>query len=169
VEIIYQAPLIDSEPSAHLQEHSCEVQLPFLQYLGEKHGRDFTIVPICMMMQDMETATEIGASINKVAKKLGRDVVVIASTDFTHYQPQEIAYQGDKQVLEAIKAMDEKLMMTRVAEFNVTMCGYGPVSSTIIASKAMGAKKAEILKYATSGDITGDPSAVVGYASAVFL
>jgi MEMO1 family protein len=169
VEMIYQTPLIDSEPSAHLQEHSCEVQLPFLQYLGEKMDRNFSIVPICMMMQDMETSTEIGDSINKVTKKLGRDVVVIASTDFTHYQPYEIAYQGDKQVLEAIKVMDEKLMMTRVAELNVTMCGYGPVSSTIIASKAMGAEKAEIMKYATSGDITGDHSAVVGYASAVFL
>ena len=166
-ELIHQAPIIDSEPSANSQEHSCEVQLPFLQYLAQRWNKDFQIVPICMWMQDLETATEVGTSIAKTSRKLGRDVLIIASTDFTHYKPQEIAVNNDRQVLDAIKKLDEKLMIKRVNESNITMCGYGPVAAALVASKLLDAKKVDILKYATSGDITGDKTAVVGYASAV--
>lgn len=168
-ELLKHTPILDSESSAHLQEHSCEVQIPFLQYLAQIGGTDLKIVPICMWMQDLETATELGISIEKIRSGLKRDIVVIASTDFTHYQPHDIAYKQDKKVLEAIEMLDEKLMMERVRQLQVSMCGYGPVSSTIISSKARSASRAEILKYATSGDITGDSSAVVGYGSAVFL
>lgn len=168
-ELLIHTPIMDSEPSAHLQEHSCEVQIPFLQYLVDRVDKEFKIVPICMWMQDLKTAIEIGISMAEIKKKLDRDVVVIASTDFSHYKPQEIAYKTDKQVLEAISLLDEKLMMKRVSELNVNMCGYGPVASTMVACKAGSATRAEILKYATSGDISGDTSAVVGYASALFL
>jgi AmmeMemoRadiSam system protein B len=115
-----------------------------------------------------ENNPSMGKAIYETAKALGRDIVVLASSDMTHYKPQNIASQNDSQVLEAIKMMDEKLMIKRVMDLNVTMCGYGPVASTLVASKGMGAKNVEILKYATSGDVTGDMSAVVGYASAVF-
>lgn len=165
--LIAKAPIIDSEPLAHVQEHSCEVQVPFLQYLAEIAGRDFQMVPICVWMQDLVTATEIGVAIAETSQKLGRDVVVVASTDFTHYKPYEVAYNNDHLVLEAVEALDEKAVMSRVEELNVTMCGFGPVNSSIVYSKLMGAESAEVLKYATSGDITGDKSAVVGYAAAV--
>ena len=163
------ASIIDSEPSAHLQEHSCEVQLPFLQYLAKIGGREFKIVPICLWMQDLQTTSEIGQAIAQTSKQLGRDVLVVASTDFTHYKPQDVASTTDHQVLEAIKDLDEEAMMEKVQELNVTMCGFGTVASAIVASKILNAEKAEILKYATSGDITGDRSAVVGYASAVII
>lgn len=166
-QLILDAPIIDSEPLAHLQEHSCEVQVPFLQYIGQKWDRKFKIVPICMWMQDLQTTTEIGHAIAKTSEKLGRDVVVVASTDFTHYKPQEVAFETDHMVLDAIEVLDEKTMMQTIEEYNVTMCGFGPVATAIVYSKIMGAKKAEILKYATSGDTTGDGKAVVGYASAV--
>lgn len=156
--------IIDPNPEAHIQEHSCEVQIPFLQYFS----RDFKIVPICMWMQDLDTAYELGISISKAAEELGIDVIVIASSDFTHYQSQDVAFQKDMQVLDAIEAMDEKLMMRRVSDLNVTMCGYGPVASTIVAAKELGASNGKIIKYATSGDITGDYYSVVGYASVVF-
>ena len=156
--------IIDPNPEAHLQEHSCEVQIPFLQYFN----RDFKIVPICMWMQDLDTAYEVGISISKAAEELGTDVLVIASSDFTHYEPQDVAFQKDMEVLDAIEAMDEKLMIRRVSDLNVTMCGYGPVASTIVAAKELGASNGEIIKYATSGDITGDYYSVVGYASVVF-
>ena len=162
--LVEDALIIDPDASAHIQEHSCEVQLPFLQYFSE----DFKIVPISMWMQDLETSSEIGKSIKETADALGKDVVVIASSDMTHYKPQKIASQDDRQVLEAISHMDEKLMIKRVMDLNVTMCGYGPVAATLVASKELGAQNAQILKYATSGDLTGDLSAVVGYASAVF-
>lgn len=163
------APIIDSEPLAHMQEHSCEVQLPFLQYLAKIGNKEFKIVPICLWMQDLQTTTEIGEAIARTSNELGRDVVVVASTDFTHYKPQEVASNTDHQVLEAIKALNEKTMMNLVQELNITMCGFGTVASAIIASKIQKAEKAEILKYATSGDITGDYTAVVGYASAVII
>jgi AmmeMemoRadiSam system protein B len=162
--MIENAGIIESNPAAHIKEHSAEVQLPFLQYLNP----DFQFVPVTMWMQDMETAAEIGNSIQKTASELERDIVVIASTDFTHYKPQKEAYIQDMQVIDAIKAMDEKLMMERVSQLNVTMCGYGPVAATMIAVKKMGATYCELLKYATSGDTTGDNSSVVAYASAVF-
>ncbi len=162
--MIKNASMIDSNPDAHIKEHSAEVQLPFLQYFDT----DFQFVPVTMWMQDIETSTEIGNSIQKTASELGRDVVVIASTDFTHYQPQNVAQTQDMQVIDAIKAMDEKLMINRVAQLNVSMCGYGPVAATMVATKKMGAKNCEVLKYATSGDTTGDKSSVVAYASAVF-
>ena len=162
--MIQNAKIIDSNPDAHIKEHSAEVQLPFLQYFNT----DFQFVPVTMWMQDIETSTEIGNSIQKTASELGRDVVVIASTDFTHYQPQNVAQTQDMQVIDAIKAMDEKLMINRVAQLNVSMCGYGPVAATMVAVKKMGAKNCEVLKYATSGDTTGDKSSVVAYASAVF-
>lgn len=156
--------ILDSDPAAHLKEHSAEVQLPFLQYFN----KDFKFVPVTMWMQDIETATEVGTAIHQAVMELDKDVVVIASTDFTHYQPQDVAYNQDMRVLEAIEKMDERLMMSRVIEMNVSMCGYGPVAGTIVASKKMGATACELKKYATSGDTTGDKSSVVAYASAVF-
>jgi AmmeMemoRadiSam system protein B len=156
--------LLDDDPSAHIKEHSCEVQLPFLQDITP----DFKIVPICMMMQDLETSRELGQSIAKISHDLGKDVVVIASTDFTHYQPHEVAKAQDAKVLEAISAFDEGKMIQVIQDYNVTMCGYGPVTATMVAAKAMGATEAKILKYATSGETGGDYNAVVGYGSAVF-
>lgn len=161
------APIIDQDPVAHMQEHSCEVQVPFIQYLAQTAGKEFKMVPISMWMQDLITATEIGNAVAQTSKQLDRDVVIVASTDFTHYKPHDIAYNNDHQVLDAIKALDEKAVMNRVEELNVTMCGFGPVNAAIIYSKQMGAEEVEVLKYATSGDITGDKSAVVGYAAAV--
>ena len=163
-ELLNYYPLLDDDPSAHLKEHSCEVQLPFLQEISP----DFKMVPVCMMMQDLETSRELGEAISHTASKLGRDLVVIASTDFTHYQPHDVAKAHDAEVLEAISAMDELEMMQTVRKFNVTMCGYGPVAATIEASKGMGATEASILQYATSGDTGGDYTSVVGYASAIF-
>ncbi|MCC7551770.1 MAG: AmmeMemoRadiSam system protein B [Methanobacterium sp.] len=164
VALVEDYPLLDDDPSAHIKEHSCEVQLPFLQDITP----DFKIVPICMMMQDLETSRELGQSIAKISHALGKDVVVIASTDFTHYQPHEVAKAQDAKVLEAISALDEGKMIQVIQDYNVTMCGYGPVTATMVAAKAMGATEAKILKYATSGETGGDYNAVVGYGSAVF-
>lgn len=157
-------PLLDDDPSAHIKEHSCEVQLPFIQEISP----DFKLVPICMMMQDLLTSQELGQAIAETTLKLDKDIVVIASTDFTHYQPHQVAEAQDRKVLDYIKSLDEEGMVRAISQNNVTMCGYGPVTATMVASKKMGATEAQILKYATSGDTSGDYSSVVGYASAVF-
>ena len=163
-ELVDNYPLLDDEPTAHMREHSCEVQLPFLQQLGQ----NFKLVPICMMMQDLETSQELGRAIAATVDKLESDLVVIASTDFTHQMPHELAEAQDAKVLEAIESFDEEEMIRRIIANNVTMCGYGPVATTMAASKAMGARSVRILKYATSGDTSGNYTSVVGYGSAVF-
>ncbi|MBZ9571565.1 AmmeMemoRadiSam system protein B [Methanobrevibacter sp. TMH8] len=163
--MVLNSNFIDSDTSAHVKEHSCEVHLPFLQYFSN----DFKIVPIVMWMQDMETSEDIADSIVKTAKKLKRSISIIASTDLTHYEPKSIAEKKDKFILDAINNMDESALLNSIKTHRITMCGYGPTISTIRASRDLGAKKGEVLKYATSGDISGDLSSVVGYCSAIFV
>lgn len=158
-EILRRSLIIDRDESAHLLEHSLEVQIPFLQFvLGE-----FKIVPICMMMQDIHTSMEVGNAIAESVKD--RNVLIIASTDLTHYEPQKSAEKKDKAVIDAILSLNEKKLEKVIYERSISMCGPGPVLAAIRASKLLGAKRAELLKYATSGDVTGDYSAVVGYSS----
>ncbi|MFH1821470.1 MAG: AmmeMemoRadiSam system protein B [Methanobacteriota archaeon] len=152
--------IIDIDMMAHAYEHSIEVQLPFLQHLFDEK---FKIVPICMMLQDERTSVEVGDAIAEAA--VGKDVVILASTDFTHYESQNSAMGKDKKVINKILAMDPIGVVRTVDEEEVTMCGYGPVSAMLQAAKKLGAKKAEILKYATSGDTSGPMEHVVGYAS----
>lgn len=151
--------MIEADETPHIYEHSVEVQLPWLQYLYGK-GK---IVPIAMLAQDIETARQVGKAISRC----GDNIIIIASTDFTHYEPHSVAAEKDKSMIEAIINLDEAELYRRRESLNCTMCGYGPVASAIVAAKEMGAKKASLLKYATSGDMTGDFSRVVGYGSIV--
>jgi hypothetical protein len=153
--------MVDMDESAHAYEHSIEVQLPFLQYL---YGSAIRIVPICMGLQDLEVSRNLGEAIAEATKS--KNTVIIASTDMTHQESQQSASRKDRLVLDAIEAMDEERVQKTVESHRITMCGYGPVSAALVASKRIGADRAEILSYHTSGDITGDRGAVVGYASA---
>ncbi len=164
-ELLNNVDIINSDSSAHLKEHSCEIHLPFLQYFTN----NFKIVPIVMWMQDIETSNDLSRGIVEIANKLKTSISIIASTDLTHYAPKEIAYKQDKLILDKIASMDEIGMMNEINKFNITMCGYGPTMTTIKATRKLGANKCEILKYATSGDISGDSSSVVGYCSGIFI
>lgn len=157
--IFEASDIVDVDDTAHIREHSIEVQLPFLQYV---YG-DFRLVPICMGFQDLETSREVGRAIAEAME--GRDVLIIASTDLTHMESQSSANVKDRGVIERILSLDEAALQEWRRSKRVSMCGYGPVSVAIVASKLLGAKKAELLAYTTSGDVTGDLSAVVGYAS----
>jgi hypothetical protein len=161
--ILKESSIIDIDDSAHAFEHSIEVQLPFLQYL---YGSAFKFVPVCFLMQDLQSSREVGAA---VAKALAdRNALVIASTDMTHYEPQKTAEQKDKAAIEAALSFDAERLYSTVEARRISMCGYGPTIAAITAAKALDAKKAELLCYKTSGDITGDYSSVVGYASMMF-
>ena len=151
--------VIEADETAHLYEHSIEVQLPWLQHLYSK----VSIVPITMLAQDIKTAEEVGRAISKA----GDNIIIIASSDFTHYEPHSIASEKDKSMIEAITNLDEEQLYKRRDLLNCTMCGYGAVAAAIIAAKEMKAKQATLLKYATSGDASGDFSRVVGYGSIV--
>ena len=150
---------IKVDETAHIYEHSIEVQLPWLQHLYKK----VKIVPISMLAQDIETARAVGKAISQA----GDNLIIIASSDFTHYEPYSVAMQRDGSVIEAIVALDEEELYERCENLNCTMCGYGPVASAIVAAKEMKAKKASLLKYATSGETSGDFSQVVVYGSIV--
>ena len=164
-ELIKTSDIIDPDFSAHLKEHSSEVHLPFLQYFSN----DFKIVPIAMWMQDLKTSKEIAEGIVKVSKNLKTSVSIIASTDLTHYAPYEVASMQDKLLIEKISKMDEEELLENIENFNISMCGYGPTIATIKATREFGANKCNILKYATSGNISGDLSSVVGYCSGIFI
>jgi AmmeMemoRadiSam system protein B len=151
--------VIKADETAHIHEHSIEVQLPWLQYLYGK----VRIVPIAMLAQDIETARIVGKSIGQA----GDNLIVIASSDLTHYEPHSLAMEKDSSVIEAIIALDEEELYERCEKLDCTMCGYGAVAAAIVASKEMKGKKASLLKYATSGDTSGDFSRVVGYGSIV--
>jgi AmmeMemoRadiSam system protein B len=155
-----ESEIIDEDEVAHAHEHSIEVQLPFLQHL---FGAEFKIVPICMMMQDEETSEEVGQAIAKGTAE--KDVAVIASTDFTHYEPQEAAVSKDAKAIDEILKLDWRGLMRTISDQSISMCGYGAVSAMLCAAKELGAKKANLLKYATSGDTAGSMSQVVGYGS----
>ncbi len=160
-EILKHSNYVDVNYDAHRYEHSIEVQLPFLQFLFN----DFKIVPIVIAYQVPEIAKDLARSVATASKNLGRDVVVLASSDMSHYEPHEVAYEKDREVLEFVVKLKPEEMFEVVNERRVSMCGVGPVMTLLYYANALGASKGEILKYATSGDVTGDLDAVVGYAA----
>lgn len=157
--------IIEMDESAHLYEHSLEVQIPFLQ----ARFSGFKILPISMGLQDEETAVEVGEAVGEAARELDRDCTIIASSDFTHYEPQEEARRKDAQVIEAILRMDVPAVYRAVYALNVTSCGYGPISAAITASRILGAGTGKLLRYSTSGEAVGDYSQVVGYGAIAFV
>ncbi len=150
--------VIRADESAHIYEHSVEVQVPWLQHL---YGATVRIVPVAMLVQDAHTALAVGEAL----ARLEGNVLLIASSDLTHYEPQDSAARKDAGVVEAIQELDIDRMYQRLADEESSMCGYGPVAAVVHAARLRGATRAELLKYATSGDTTGDHSRVVGYVA----
>lgn len=159
-DILKNSKIIKKDKKAHKYEHSIEVQLPFIQYI---FGKDIKFVPICMTRQDIDTDIEIAKSI--CSSVVDKNILIIASSDFTHYEPQEYAKNVDKQAINAILEFNPKKLYDMIYHQNLTMCGPGPITVMLIACETLGAKKAELLKYATSGDVSGAYGQVVGYAS----
>ena len=153
---------IESDFFSHTREHSLEVQIPILQ----KTFSNFKILPISLINQSKEVAEDVGLAMASIAKK--KKVMIIGSSDFTHYETNEFAHEQDLALIKPILEMDVDGFYEVLQKRKVTACGYGAMASTIIACKELGATKGELLKYATSGDVTGDTSSVVGYGSIVF-
>lgn len=149
--------LIVDDPAVHRFEHSIEVQIPFLQYLGG----DIKFVPISMSAQDPQTAAEVAGEISHAIA--GKDVVILASSDMSHYVPRNVAKEKDLAVIDRVLAMDAVGAYDEVVRRNVSMCGYGPVMTMMMAC---GGTSAELLKYASSGDVA-PMEEVVGYAGIV--
>lgn len=149
------------ENKAHIGEHSIEVQLPILQYIHQ----DFKILPIMLSIQDKETVIKLADKITEISRE--KDIAIISSSDFTHYQPKRIAEKQDKEAIEKIKELDLEGFYQLIKKENLSICGYGPIGVSMNFAKNKDLKP-ELKKYKTSGDETGNTSQVVGYASVVF-
>jgi len=158
--ILKHSSLLEEDSIAHMYEHSIEVELPFLQYVR----KDLRIVPIVISNSGLKNYQELGKDIADGFQKIGRAATFIASTDFTHYESKDAAEEKDRQAIDAILALDEEALFSVVKENNISMCGTAPTCTLISVCKNLGAKKASLVKYSTSGDISGDYSSVVGYA-----
>ena len=162
-QILASSSHLEEDSLAHLQEHSVEVQLPFLQYFKP----EFKFVPVVLAHATGAVYKEIGRGMASAIKESGKEVVLIASGDMTHYEPQESARRKDTQGIEAILDLNEDELLRRVEELSISMCAYAPAAVLISAAKELGATRAELVRYQTSGDTTGDYSSVVGYAGII--
>lgn len=146
--------------NAHKNEHSIEVQIPFLQYKFD----NFDIVPICMGLQGMDAIRAVSSALKNVADE---NTIVIASSDFTHYEPDSVARDIDKRAIEPIKTLNVSEFLERAK--GTSICGFGPIAVALEYAKFKSAHQGELLKYATSGDVSDDRRAVVGYAGIVVI
>lgn len=161
--ILKESQLLKEDTLAHMYEHSIEVEVPFLQYLKN----DIKIVPIVISQADLSEYQGIGHDIANGFKKVGRPGIFIASTDMTHYEPKEMAEKKDMLAIDAMQSLDEERLFEVVRQNDISMCGVAPTCVLISLCKDLGAKKAGLVKYQTSGDVSGDYDSVVGYAGMI--
>ena len=168
--ILSRSPRIREDTLAHLHEHSLEVQLPFIQYFKS----DFKIVPIQMLDTRLETCLEVGRAVGEAigdarrgTKDEGQGVLIVASSDMSHYENASVAREKDLKAIEKILTLDPVGLHRTVKDNNITMCGYGPAAAMLVASRMLGAEQAELIKYTNSGEVSGDYEQVVGYAGIV--
>lgn len=158
-----QSELLGLSDTGHRNEHCLEVQLPFLQrVLG-----DFSFVPIIIGNQRREICLAVGEAIARVSGR--KNLLLVASSDLSHYHTYESAVGLDRQVIDRVEAFDEVELMRQLEGDRIEACGGGPVVTVMRAAKLLGANRGQVLYYCNSGDITGDKTAVVGYLSAAFL
>jgi MEMO1 family protein len=153
-------PLLAEDELAHRAEHALEVQLPFLQQLVGT----FTFVPITVGTTRFDALSALGIVIADALKDKAERALVIASSDMNHYEPDAPTRVKDRKAIDKILALDAHGLFDTVMEENISMCGFGPTVAMLTAAKRLGAKTAQLIKYATSGDISGDRDSVVGYA-----
>ncbi|MDG6898461.1 MAG: AmmeMemoRadiSam system protein B [Nitrososphaerota archaeon] len=163
-ELAEDTGIVDFDPVSHRLEHSLEVQLPFLQMI---YGDSVPLLPVCISFQDQETTTALAAGVANVARE--RRTVLVASSDLTHYEPAAEAKRKDMALISEMLKMDIGAFYSTLERLQVTACGFGAISTVMQASKTLGLARADLLKYASSGDTTGDMAQVVGYGSVRFV
>ena len=160
-QIMKRCALVEVDEQAHLWEHSLEVQLPFIQF----HRKDAAIVPICVSHAagygQLET---LGRALAEAIRDSGRETLIVASTDMSHYVSQKTAEKKDMLAIRKILDLDPAGLFKTVTEERISMCGYQPTSAALVAAIGLGASGAELVRYRTSGETTGDYAQVVGYA-----
>lgn len=155
--------LLDEDSTAHRSEHAIEVELPFLETLQP----ELRFVPIALGTGRFEALEQLGLAIGDVILDNPAQVLIVASSDMNHYEPDAITRVKDQSAIEAILALDARALYDIVTQQHVSMCGFGPAVAMLTAAERLGAKSAKLIKYATSGDTSGDRDTVVGYAGIV--
>jgi len=158
-----QFPALHEDPAAHRAEHAAEVELPFLQLRQPK----LRFVPIALGTGQFEPLEQLGLAIAEIVQGQKKDVLIVASSDMNHYEPDDITRVKDQLAIERILSLDPRGLYDVVRQQNISMCGFGPAVAMLTAAGKLGAKSAELVKYATSGDVSGDRDMVVGYAGIV--
>lgn len=161
--ILAGSKYLEADEQAHLYEHSLEVELPFLQYFNSS----FEMVPIAFLSDDFPALQAVGREVAATLLDIKDKVMIVASSDMTHYESQPEAFRKDHEAIKAILELDEEKLFQRVKSLKISMCGYAPTVAMISAAKALGAKNAKLIKYQTSGDVTQDMESVVGYAGII--
>ena len=156
-------PLLEEDDAAHKGEHAIEVQLPFLQSALP----EFTFVPIAVGTSRYEPLQTLGEAMAGVLRGQSEKVMLIASSDMNHYEPDDITRVKDHKAIDQLLALDPRGLYDVVMQESISMCGFAPTVAVLTAARLLGAKTAEVIKYATSADISGDRTAVVGYAGVV--
>ena len=153
-------PLLAEDEVAHRFEHALEVQLPFLQVLHP----EFRLVPIAVGTGQFEVLSALGISLAAAIRELSDAVLVVTSSDMNHYESDSITRVKDRRAIDQILALKPRGLYEVIREAKISMCGYGPAVAMLTATLKLGATKAELIRYATSGDVSGDRQMVVGYA-----
>ncbi|MBU0945591.1 MAG: AmmeMemoRadiSam system protein B [Proteobacteria bacterium] len=161
--LLTETSYIEKDELAHCYEHSLEVQIPFLQMAQPR----LSIVPIAISHISYSVLDEIGLALAEVIKRAGKEVLIVASSDMTHYESREAVYKKDHYVLKKLADMDPDMLYRAVTGHHISMCGIMPVTVALIAALELGATKTELIRYTDSGEITGDTDQVVGYAGVV--
>lgn len=159
-DLMARFPLLSEDELAHRVEHALEVQLPFLQ---EVVGH-FTFVPITVGTSRIDALSALGIVMADALQNDAEPALIIASSDMNHYEPDERTRVKDRKAIDKILALDANGLYETVITENISMCGFGPTVAMLTAAKRLGANSAQLIKYATSGDINGERDAVVGYA-----
>jgi MEMO1 family protein len=161
--IAMNVPIVTKDARAHMFEHSLEVQLPFIAFFSKQ----VKIVPIAVLAATVEECRMLGEGIAKAVKSAGYPVVVVASSDMSHYVPDAVARQKDKKAIDRVLSLDPGGLYDTVTKEKISMCGYLPAVTMLFAAKALGAQSAKLIRYTTSAEVSGDYDHVVGYAGIV--
>ncbi len=158
--LLAACPILQEDTLAHVHEHSLEVQLPFLQVKRP----DLRIVPICLALRSFGEIAEVGNALADTLAGWGEPALLVASSDMSHYEPDDVARAKDKLAIERVLDLDPRGLLDTAKRHGITMCGVVPTAAMLVAARRLGARGAELVRYATSGDASGDYRRVVGYA-----
>lgn len=163
-ELIGRSEILEFDEDAHLHEHSLEVEIPFLQTLNP----DVRIVPVCLAGLSLARCEQLGMDLADFVRRRPERVLILASSDMNHYESDEYTRKVDAEALSHVEALDPRGLYETVRSKGISMCGVVPTTTTLAAMQALGVKHAELTAYATSSEVNGDHSRVVGYAGALF-